>query len=511
MQHLVVAWLLAWGIAQPALADYKNDIGYTRRAQELGSALPDGSGVTVMQVEASTGTDGGGLPIWNPVTGTTDSAYAGVTFSFFTTSSGHSSTTSGHAAGVGSLLYGNNAMANGIGNVRLSYAGDWLLNDFLRVGTGYEPATTSARIINHSWVGSFQSSSSSLARADAEALRRTDWLVQRDSAINVAAMNNGGNQPLLGSSYNSIAVGLTSGGHAQGSYDLGATDSLYDAGRTRPDVVAPAGNNSSAASMVSSLSALLVETGHAGADTLSNGSTTNRAGNTIYNAERAETIKAALMAGADRETHNGSGAQISDYRNGSHATANGLDSRYGAGQVNAYESHRIIAAGEQEAGSVLCRASVQSCSGFDHVENFGGGNDSPKVLSYSFTADGAHDQLAASLAWNVEVDSYAPNGAAALYNLGLYLYDETAGRQLVGSSTSLADNTQNLWYELVSGHTYTLSVVSLESDSFDWSYALAWNFTDASPVPLPLPPALLMLLSGLLGLAPALRRRTSSQ
>ena len=56
--------------------------------------------------------------------------------------------------------------------------------------------------------------------------------------------------------------------------------------------------------MVASAAALLVEVGHNGGNTLSTDPavtfTTNRNGDTIYNAERSEVVKAALMAGASR-------------------------------------------------------------------------------------------------------------------------------------------------------------------------------------------------------------------
>ena len=60
--------------------------------------------------------------------------------------------------------------------------------------------------------------------------------------------------------------------------------------------------------MVSSAAALLVQVGHQGGNTLSTDPsvkfTTNRNGDTIYNAERSEVVKAALMAGADRTSRN---------------------------------------------------------------------------------------------------------------------------------------------------------------------------------------------------------------
>jgi len=334
-------------------------------------------------------------------------------------------------------------------------------------------------------------------------------LVQQDNVINIAAVNNGpANRPLLGSAFNSIAVGVTSGNHPRGSFDLSAADAVYAAGRTRPDVVAPITTTSGAAPVVSSLAAVLVETGHTGGATLSHGSTTHRAGATIYNAERSETIKAAIMAGADRETHNlSTAAQIEDYRASGYTTANGLDSRYGAGQVNVSNSHRIIAAGEHEAGSVLCGISVQICAGFDYVENFGGVDGSATELNYNFTATGDHNQLSASLVWNLDVDELRSAGGASWHNLGLSLYDQTTGRQ-VGSSVSLIDNTQNLWYSLVSGRQYRLTVVSLEPETFDGSYALAWNLSQ-STAPVPLPPAAILLLGGLLTLVPVFKRRHS--
>ncbi|MFC4313718.1 hypothetical protein ACFPN2_31885 [Steroidobacter flavus] len=486
--------------------DYKNDIGYDDLVKRLGSTAPTGAGVTAMQVEAPAGVDSSNLPIWSPVTGSTSSVFSGVTFNFTTSTSGRSSSPSGHALNVGQLFYGNNALAFGIGTVRLGNAIDWLTTDFLGAGTPAMPSITDARVINHSWVGTLND-----AVGDAEVLRRMDWLVQRDNIINVAAVNNGSaNRSLPGSAFNSIAVGATSGNHPRGSYDLSAVDAVYAAGRTRPDVVAPMATTSGAAPVVSSLAALLVETGHTGADTLSHGSTTNRADATVYNAERAETIKAAIMAGADRQTHNlSTSSQITDYRANGNATANGLDSRYGAGQVNVSTSHQIIAGGEHEAGSVLCGTAVRICAGFDYVENFGGSYGSATELNYSFTATANRNQLTASLVWNLDVDAVGSAGGATLHNLGLSLYDETTGQQ-VGNSVSLIDNTQNLWYSLVSGRQYRLTVSSLESEAFDGSYALAWNLSGTT-TPVPLPPAIFLLLGGLVTLLPALRRRHFAQ
>ncbi|HEY5755544.1 MAG TPA: hypothetical protein VIU34_06950, partial [Steroidobacter sp.] len=51
--------------------DYRNDIGYDDLVERVGSTVPTGAGVTVMQIEAPTGTDSTNLPIWSPVAGST--------------------------------------------------------------------------------------------------------------------------------------------------------------------------------------------------------------------------------------------------------------------------------------------------------------------------------------------------------------------------------------------------------------------------------------------------------
>jgi hypothetical protein len=135
---------------------------------------------------------------------------------------------------------------------------------------------------------------------------------------------------------------------------------------------------------------------------------------------------------------------------------------------------------------------VLICAGFDYNGSFQGGSGSTPV-SYTFTADGSHDQLSASLVWNLDVQSFEAGGEATLYQLGLSLFDTTT-QSMVGISQSLTDNTQNLWLRLVDGHDYTMQVFSLQDDAFTWSYSLAWNITAA---PVPLPATLWMLLFGL--------------
>ena len=79
-----------------SMAAYKDDIGYTKLATELGVNIPDGSGILVTQAEADT--DGiAGAP-YNYFPDTADSQFLGKTIIDVTNLSNQPS---GHATGVG--------------------------------------------------------------------------------------------------------------------------------------------------------------------------------------------------------------------------------------------------------------------------------------------------------------------------------------------------------------------------------------------------------------------------
>lgn len=455
---------------------YKADIGYTRLSAELGAALPTGAGVLVSQTEADT--DGVVGPPYVYFPDVTDPRFAG---KIINNQSNLNDAPSAHATSVGRYFYGTGSVANGIGYVDVYEANSWLQGDYLRwyVSSG-KPLSVSSRIGNHSWVGS----TGNLAY-DAEILRRLDWVVERDEFIQLAGVRNntGANRNLLSGAYNVLAVGRTDGLHGTGSSQLDNTAypndtpaTVYVAGRTRPEIVAPRGTTSAATPVVAAAAALLVETAQANPG-LSRYSKTNRAGDTIYSAEYSETIKAALLAGADRFTRNTSiTANITDYRvDPANRTANGLDSRFGAGQLNIYNSYHIIAAGEQDSsedggGNI-------AAYGFDYDDAFGGGSASNSVASYYFSTDTAAAIVSASLVWNIAItegNGVNFDGTATLYDLNLELYDVTGGgRVLLASSSSTIDNSENIWSSLPVGRNYLLEVTPV--GNFSWHYALAWN------------------------------------
>jgi hypothetical protein len=471
-----------------AHAGYKDDIGYTRLLIEQGANLPDGSGVHVTQAEASTSGEG------NPAVFLPDNVnVAELAGKIVTDQSGSTTGTfSSHATGVAKTFYGNtSSIAAGISAINAYLADSWLQSDFLRFGSvpDKKPLSSSDRIANHSWIGSYAD-----VAYDSEVLRRTDWLVETDEFIQCVGVRNSSNanQPLLSGAYNVIAVGKSDGLNGYGTTQL---DSDYVSGRTRPEIVAPKSTSSTATPVVAAAAALLVELGNNNPGLSTDPvvtSTTSRNGNTVNNAERSEVIKAALMAGADRVTSNSSSADITDYRaDPANQTVNGLDSRYGAGQINIYNSFHIIAAGEQNSDEDDAPGSgVIGLSGFDYDPSFGGAGGSNPAASYRFSAGENAVAMSATLAWNIAVDGgngSGFSGGTTLHNLDLYLYDISDGGQvLLQSSASSVDNTETIRAILDAGRDYLLQVAG--QGSFDWDYALAWQMvvlvdTDGDGIP----------------------------
>lgn len=467
--------LVLLGASAASALDYKDYIGFRQLQTELGSSIPTGKDVVVTQAEAGYW-DATNL-VWVYLPDRNLAQFTTKNFIPQTWAYNWSYSILTHATIVGLYFYGNtSSIAPGITSINNYLADHWLTTGFLEPGFNAQPYTTSARVANHSYVGTTATDPA----VTVDTLKRLDWVINRDEYIQVVAMDNGAGpatKPVLGSSFNAIAVGRSDGNSKHGSYAL---DSLYTAGRTRPDLVAPMGTTSSATPVVGAAAALLVEVGHAGGTTLSTDpakkSTTNRNGDTIYNAERSEVVKAALMAGASRNA-----AQLTlGYTVN---TTNGLNSTYGAGQLNIYNSYHIIAAGEQNSLEDGGTGHIGSY-GFDYDPYFGGSSNSNRIASYSFTAS-ADRKVTASLVWNLDVNGGTPNNfddSATFYNLGLYLYDITTDTDgvLVGQSVGLSDNTENLWLSVYADHNYLLQVQALTSGDFLWDYGLAW---DLVPVP----------------------------
>jgi hypothetical protein len=454
------------------VADYRGDIGYTKLQQELGSAIPDGTGIRVTQVEGDELVNGQNAWLPDPA----NAEFSGKTIS--NASGAPAGLYSSHATSVGGSFYGNmRSIAPGVSNITAFSAGDWMGGGALLtvVGSGgSRPLSSTSRVANHSYVGSAPG-------AETYVLRRVDWLVETDEYLQVVGLGNGAGTSslaLLGSAYNVIAAGRTDGQTRLGSVAL---DETYTVGRTRPDLVDPSDYTSTAAPRIASAVATLVQAGHdnpAWSSDPVTTSMTNRAGVLVRNAERSEVIKAVLMAGADRLTHDSTSANLLNYRrNATDQTANGLDRRYGAGQLNVRNSYWILAAGEQGSVEDGNAAAQVASRGFDYDPNFGGGSGSNSVATYPLPIDAQPQLLTAALVWNLDINGGTANSfnpAATLRDLNLEVINVgEAGSPVVAVSQSTVENTENIWMVVPAGAQYALRVTRV--GSFRWDYGLAWQ------------------------------------
>jgi hypothetical protein len=453
-------------------ADYRSDIGHTRLQQELGITTPDGTGIRVTQVEGSEKVNG--QDAWFP--DPANAEFVGKTIS--NASGAPAGLYSSHATSVGGSFYGDlRSIAPGVTNIAAFSANDWMGAGALLtvVGSGgSRPLSSTSRVANHSYVGSAPG-------AETYVLRRIDWLVETDEYIQVVGLGNGAGTAyvaLQGSAYNVIAAGRTDGQTQVGSVAL---DETYTVGRTRPDLVDPSGYTSTAAPRIASAVAMLVQAGHDNAAWSSDPVTTsmtNRAGVLVRNAERSEVIKAALMAGADRVTHDSTSADLLNYRrSATDQTANGLDRRYGAGQLNVRNSYWILAGGEQGSTEDGNAAASVASRGFDYDPYFGGSSGSNTTATYPLPVDTAPRLLTAALVWNLDINGGTAssfNPAATLRDLNVEVIDMgEAGSPVVAASQSTVENTENVWMVVPAGAQYALRVTRV--GSFRWDYALAWQ------------------------------------
>jgi hypothetical protein len=279
----------------------------------------------------------------------------------------------------------------------------------------------------------------------------------------VAGVNNGSGTSfpqILANAYNLIAVGVTSGNGSLGPTTVDVP------GRSKPDIVAPAGTTSTATAWISGSAALLLET----AETLEN------AGGSA-SASRPETIKAVLMAGAVKTPFDLSGATTTTLDDWSHTPEQPLDLRYGAGQVNVLNSYIIMSVGQQPVAEVSDALST----GWD-LATVAAEADSNYVfeipegyLAVSFSAIAT---------WNRKIVltpgvSYNPATLTpSLANVDLFLNDYSGTDEfgaeefeVIDSSISTIDNVEHIYQTWLDAGRYEMS---LTSDA-DWEVALAWT------------------------------------
>lgn len=415
-----VVFLFAAGLQ--VRGGYMDDIGYTRLASELGDALPTGTNVPVTQAESPIGVD------YMPATNA--AAFAGKVFSNVTaTSTGFS----WHATAVGNYFYGvGGSVASGIPRIVNYQADAWIGNDFLYVGWTNEPALETNRVQNHSWINYWMGATG--------AVRRLDYAIDRDRFTAVVTIHTVTSMPMpemMAACYNTITVGRTDGIHSRG------TTTIDGAGRARPEIVAPLDACSYATPVVSASAALLID---------------KALRDDIVDAARPQAVKSMLLAGATKD----------QFTNWDRTATRPLDDIYGAGQVNLYNSYKIMEAGRQAASST----SLVQCAGWDFRPIAGGTN---ALWFFEVPSNMVMTRLSAVLSWHRQVTDGPTPGfdpQSFLPSLDLFLYNATNFNpaSVVDVSTSRIDNVEHVYQRYLPEGRYALEVRADDPVEF----ALAW-------------------------------------
>ncbi len=466
--------LTAW----PAPAGVLDNVGYTRLRTELGAAVPAGRGLRVTQVESPLETDHDGNPLTAKVgTYRPDVTARGLESQRIVVHGlPQYGAVSGHATAVARWLIGTRPQQ---GMARASVlevrsVTDWLGQAGLRVFGADAPLASTSRVFNHSWAAT-------LGGSDARVLRRVDWLADRDEVMHVVGVRNAPdsvNQPLLAAAFNVIVVGRSDGQHSRGTPRV---DDTYVAGRARPHIVVPLKTASAATPVVASAALVLAEAGNSPGLSTSGAVTLTRGGLELRDGSRPEVLRAVLMASADRRAKNRNYADIDDYgATAAVRTANGLDRRYGAGQLNVYKAWHLLSAGEQEAGDRV------ATTGYDYASGLPGGDAGRGATASYLLETDEPGTFSASLSWHLSFPGRAGNrfdASAVLDDFDLCLYRVHGdGERLAGASASSDDTTENLYLTLPPGQ-YRLEVrrdaAGDRAADTRRDYGLAWQFVAA--------------------------------
>ncbi|HMP78751.1 MAG TPA: hypothetical protein PKD54_04825 [Pirellulaceae bacterium] len=444
--YIVFAILVSTGSVPSTQADWKADIGWNQLFAEKGASLENGAGIVVSMAEAPVGGN------YMPNVG--GGQYTGKTI---VNGSGGSSGVSGHANGVAQIFFGNTlSIAPGVTHITVYNANDWI-NNQLNTASGGDPVPLPFKVQNHSWISLGTSGIDNVSR-------RIDFVINQHQTTMVGGVNNGtgSNFPtLLASAYNAINVGRSDGDHSTG------TTTVYGPGRNRPDIVAPGTTTSQATPMVSSTAALLHQKA-LGTD-----------------AGRADVMRAVILSGATKHQFPGwSRTQLQP-----------MDTVYGAGQVNVYNSYKILEGGPF-TGSTSSGSSPVGWRGWDYRASIVSGQD----VYYEFVVphNGIVTDFSVTLTWNMIITDTHPDPnifapIEFLGNLDMRFYDSTGawlGNQL-DASLATVGNIEHLYFSSLGPGHYTLRVSSDVSRDF----ALAWHGTLTIPEP-----AVGLLISALLSL-----------
>ncbi|MEZ5329414.1 MAG: hypothetical protein R3F19_30575 [Verrucomicrobiales bacterium] len=382
--------------------------------------------------------------------------FAGTQIRVQTTVDTVSYSASSHALTVGANLYGNGSLFPDLPEVDCYSASDWI-NRLLAPQSNVPPGMAVEWIQNHSWV------QTTLEDADIpeieDALMRIDHISERDSVLPIVGLNNGAGTavpPLMATAFNVISVGVTSGNHSRG----GTLASFPQAGRIKPELVAPHSRTSYATATVSSAAAFLAD------EALRNPSHSRAA-------LRPEVMKAILMAGATQ----------GEFSNWSRSPEAPMDQVFGAGELNISRSHQILTRGLlQSADAAQPLLTDWQANTVDAA--------APVTFQIQIPEALKGTRFTSALCWNRHVANTSTNGGfspeVSLPDMTLTLRPGSDLDQTIDVSRCPIGNVEFLMTDAVlSGGSYFLEVTSdLASD-----FGIAWiiDTAPADPVMEPKP------------------------
>ena len=361
---------------------------------------------------------------------------------------------SNHAEGVGQRFFSSDSITPWIPEVDVYAANQWASQDFLLIGTPFAPRIEESIIQNHSWISygynknNTPSEVDSIIRFHNEAISRFDYAINRDQFIACVGLNNESSTTvpsILASSYNAIVVGNANGSHSRGGTPSAPVNSSgninHDGpGRLKPDIVANDNSTSSCTPQVSSAVAFLY------------GLSLNQG---KPSACYPETMKAIIMAGA----------QKNEFPEWNRSLEKPIDSVFGAGKINVFNSYKIITESEKITGNLYNNYGWDS--GFLEKEN---------ASFYNILLDENSTEVVFSLNWNRLVLS-APwiNGkeyeeSIADMSLSICRVDGE-NLTLYDFSDSRIDNLEHIYLRGLPKGLYQLKV----STDKPTSYGIAWR------------------------------------
>jgi hypothetical protein len=450
----------------------------TARAEHL-----DAIGVTLLRT-VTTNVDGTGIRVAQPEAGAPTfevnpaSSLVQQPASLFTYISSSGTATnfpnvlgseSGHADSVASNFYG---LPDGVAT-NIVHVDNYDANYFIQVSeqiigssTNYSASLPSSNIddsvVNQSFIFT-DSSGNSVPTNEQKAIDLAyDTYAARYNTLFVSGAGNG--SPLHVSPpatcYNGLGVAVYGGGSS-----IGPT---LDNGRAKPDITAPEIVTSFSTPQVAGAAALLMQAGLRG----DGGSSTNSAAD-------IRTVKALLLNGAIKPV---------DWTNNPPSP---LDTRYGAGILNVFNSYEQLAGGKHAfilnttvptgnphppAGG---SGTVSTLSGWD-FNSISSTVTSDSINHYYFNVTNGLNNAAftatATLVWNRQQNQNNIN------NLNLFLYDAVSSN-LIAASTSVVDNVEHLWLPQLAQGRYDLQVLKnggLNTVSSSETYTLAFEFFSMS-------------------------------